>query len=438
VGDRAEHLPGGDSRALDELARLGYAALVARLVRALGPQHLELCEDVVQEAFVRALRAWGPGTTPREPERWLVRVAKHLAVDTLRRRAHGAHIYAELQTWTQEAGAGGAAPSRLEDTLDDGYAADDTLRMMFLCAHPALAPEARTALVLKTVCGLGNAAIAAALLAKEATIAQRLTRAKAKLVEAEVQFELPEMAALPARLESVLEVLYLLFNEGYRAHGGTDLVRVDVVHEAVRLVQLLVAHPATCGPSVHALAALFFLQGARLPARLDAEGELLTLAEQDRSRWDPRWIAAGMAHFRASIGGSELGVYHIEAAIASLHACAPSYAATNWSRVLEEYDRLLSLRDDAVVRLNRAVAVAKVHGIASALHELDALDEGGDLVAYGLRLATRGQLLWADGRPAMAAAAFAGALELPCTAPERRLLEGRLAACRGGVAAPPW
>jgi len=425
----------GFEREVDRLARRSYSAMVARLVRALGAQHLGLAEDVVQEAFVRALRAWHPEGLPREPERWLQRVAKNLAIDTLRRRALGEVVATELGDWVLDDVH--APPPRVADG-DDDVAHDDTLRMMFLCAHPSLPQEARSALVLKSVCGLGNAAIAAALLAKEATIAQRLTRAKARLAAEGVQFEMPTLAELPARLDAVLDVLYLLFNEGYRAHGGAELVRVDLVHEAVRLAQLLVQHPRTASAAAHALLALMLLQGARLPARSDASGRLLTLAEQDRRAWDQRWIGAGMLHFKSSLGGPRMSAFHVEAAIASLHACAASYADTDWPQILTEYDRLLTLSDDEVVRLNRAVAVAKVHGPRAGLAELAALEANGALGAYGLRLATRAQLMWQLGDHDTAARALHEALHLPCTEPERRLLEARLAACRRGEAAPAW
>lgn len=428
----------GFEREVDHLARRSYVAMVARLVRALGAQHLELAEDVVQEAFVRALRAWHPAGLPREPERWLQRVAKNLAIDTLRRRALGEVVATELGDWVLDDVRAPQKRAPDADEADDDVADDDTLRMMFLCAHPSLPPEARSALVLKSVCGLGNAAIAAALLAKEATIAQRLTRAKARLADGGARFEMPTLEELPARLDAVLDVLYLLFNEGYRAHGGDELVRVDLVHEAVRLAQLLAQHPRTASAATHALLALMLLQGARLPARNDASGRLLTLAEQDRRAWDQRWISAGMLHFKSSLGGPWMSAFHVEAAIASLHACAASYAETDWPRILTEYDRLLTLRDDEVVRLNRAVAVAKVHGPRAGLAELDTLDAAVALGAYGLRLATRAQLEWQLGGHAAAARALQEALQLSCTAPERRLLETRLDACLRGEGAPAW
>lgn len=421
--------------AVEQVARRRYAAMVARLVRALGPAQLELAEDVVQEAFVRALKAWPASGMPDEPERWLYRVAKNLALDGLRRRSLGPRIESELGEW---APSGGDKAGSVESAALEGEALDDTLRMMFLCAHPSLPPESRTALVLKSVSGFGNAEIAAALLAKEATIAQRLTRAKARLVEEHASFELPPPARLIERLDVVLESLYLLFNEGYRAHRGEQLVRVDLVFEAARLTRLLAEHPHTDQPATHALLALVFLTGARVPARTNALGELLTLAEQDRTLWDRSWLSAGMTHFRRAAAGERVTAYHIEAAIASLHACAPTYGATNWGAILGEYDRLLTLRDDPIVRLNRAVALAKVYGAARGLAELEALGDEGPLAGYQLRLATRAHLLWDLGAHADASRALEAALLLPGTEPERRLLERRLAACRRRAPPAPW
>ncbi|MCB9915515.1 MAG: sigma-70 family RNA polymerase sigma factor [Planctomycetes bacterium] len=406
--------------------------MVARLVRALGPGQLELAEDVTQEALVRALRAWPVQGVPREPEAWLFRVAKNLALDGLRRRRVGAAIEQELADWAAAREATTPPPP------DDEAPADDTLRMMFLCAHPLLAEDVRLPLVLKSVCGFGNSEIAAALLTKEGTIAQRLTRAKARLAAEGARFELPRGDELDARLDDLLAVLYLVFNEGYRAHRGEALVRVELVYEALRLARLLAAHPATARPDVHALVALMFLSGARLPARQDALGELLTLAEQDRALWDRRWLAAGGAHLARSLGGERLSVYHAEAAIASLHAAAPDYASTDWPAILREYERLLALRDDPVARLNRVVALAKVRGARAALTELEALGDEGPLAEYRLRWAVRAQLAWDLGETGEALRALDAALALPCAEPERRVLERRRAAVAAGEPPPAW
>ena len=413
---------------VDDLFRRQYGRLVAGLTRVFGPARLDLVEDMVQEALMRALRRWPYEGIPREPEAWLVQVARNLALDALRRRAMADRKLAELEQWAATASGPAAAAEPTEVT-------DDTLRLIFTCCHPALSCESRVALTLKTLCGLGVPEIARALLAKDATVAQRLTRAKAQLQREQVAFEVPSPDDLDGRLDSVLEVLYLLFNEGYAAAQGEDLVRLDLVREAIRLADLLLSMPRTAQPRVHALFALFLFQAARVPARQDGDGALLTLAQQDRSRWDRRVLAAAWHHFERSMAGAEVTAYHLEAAIASAHAAAPTYAQTDWPTILRRYDQLAALVATPIVRLNRAVAVAKVHGAAAGLAELDALAADGALVGYHLLPATRAQLLWSLGDCAGAAAAFRTALALPCSLPEQRLLTTRLAACEAGAPA---
>lgn len=423
-------MPGPLPDLLGDLFRHRYAQLVASLCRGLGPGHLDLVEDVVQEALLRALRSWPATGVPEQPEAWVFRVARNLAVDTLRRHQTAARLTASLP----QPANGPDAP----EPDDPTSIADDTLRMLFLCSHPAVPADARVPLILKTVCGLGVPAIAAALLQKEATIAQRLVRAKAKLQRDEVAFTMPTAAELPARLDLVLQVLYLLFNEGYRAHRGAQLVHSELVEEALRLAALLAEQPSTDGPALRALLALMLLLGARLPARTDAAGELLPLAAQDRSRWDRRWLQCGFHHFAQSLRGATFSVYHGEAAIASLHANAPTYAATDWPRILAEYDRLLQLAPSPVVALNRAIAVGKVHGAARALAVVEPLQHDPALADYFLLPATIAHLHWELGDPDAAADALTQALQMPCTEPERRLLERRLSACRAGERPPPW
>jgi RNA polymerase sigma-70 factor (ECF subfamily) len=414
---------------VDELFRHRYARMVAGLCRVLGPGRLDLAEDVVQEALLRALRVWPAEGVPEKPEAWVFRVARNQALDTLRRQKIAAKVDAELQQWA-------AQPSTDWHETDD--IADDTLRMLFLCSHPAVPADARVALILKTVCGLGVPAIARGLLQKETAIAQRLVRAKAKLQAGDIVFEMPRAEELPHRLDLVLQVIYLLFNEGYRAHGGEHLVRSDLVDEAVRLGALLLERPATTTPSVQALMALMLLLGARIPARTDGSGDLLTLAVQDRRLWDRRWVMCGLHHFQLSIGGDRLTQYHCEAAIASLHATAETYADTNWRRILAEYDRLLALSASPIVRLNRAVAVGKVHGALAGLEELRALQDDKALDDYFLLAATTAQMHWVLGDHEKAQQCLEHAAGQPCSDPERRLLQQRLLACRRGEVAPPW
>lgn len=416
-----------------DLFRHRYARFVAGLCRILGPARLDLAEDVVQEAMVRALRTWPADGVPQRPESWVFRVARNLALDELRRRRVAQRVMDELSAWATDAEAASPPSAEPSEAI-----ADDTLRMMFTCCHPDVPPEARVPLVLKTVCGFGVPAIAAALLQKEGTIAQRLTRAKARLQSGNVRFEVPPQGELPERLHLVHEVLYLMFNEGYRAHRGSDLVRLDVATDAVRLCILLLEPAVTATPATHALLALMLLSGARLPSRIDAQGELATLAEQDRSRWDGEWLRRGFHHFRRSLAGTELTPFHVEAAIASLHAAAPSYAATDWTRVLAEYDRLLQFGDSPVVRLNRAVALAKVAGPRSALLELTPLHQHPQLADYVLLPATVAHLHWELGEFEAAATWLSRALQRPCSAPETRLLQRRLEMCQRREPPPPW
>ncbi len=414
---------------VDELFRHRYGRMVAGLCRVLGPGRLDLVEDVVQEALMRALRVWPAAGVPENPEAWVFRTARNLAVDALRRRKTADRIEDELQRWAE----------RRDDDADEAPAvADDTLRLLFLCGHPAVPPDARIALMLKTVCGFGVPAIARALLQKEATIAQRLVRAKAKLQGGDVAFEVPAVHQLHERLELVLAVVYLMFNEGYTAHVGEHLVRSDLVGEAVRLGSMLLDLPETTTKEVHALLSLMLLLGARCPARTDACGDLLTLAEQDRSLWDRRWLAAGFFHLRESIGGDVMTPFHCEAAIASVHAAAATYEATDWPRILREYDRLMTIAPSPIVRLNRAVAVGKVRGLPAGIEELRALRDDRALADYFLLPATLAHMHWANGDRAMAETYFADALDQPCSEPEKRLMQRRLDACRRGEPPAPW
>ncbi len=414
---------------IDHLFRHHYGRMVAGLTRVFGPERLDLVEDVVQEALLRAMRVWPYQGVPDQPDAWLTRVARNLALDAVRHRAMARRVEEQLRAWAPGDGAA------LDDSAPDEVA-DDALRMIFTCCHPALTPDSRVALTLKTLCGFGVSEIASALLSKEATVAQRLSRAKATLQRERVDFEVPGPAELGNRLDSVLEVVYLMFNEGYRVHRGEDLVRPDLIHEAIRLAGLLLEMPETTRPKVHALIALMLFLGARLPARTDAFGEPLTLALQDRSLWDRQWLGLGFYHFEKSIGGRELSAYHAEAAIASCHAAAPTYEETDWPTILARYDVLLQAQSSPIVRLNRAVAVAKVHGLEAGLAETDELAHHPSLQNYFLLPATRAQLLWAGGDHGAAAAALETALGMSCSEPERQFLERRLEACRAGEPAP--
>jgi RNA polymerase sigma-70 factor (ECF subfamily) len=302
--------------------------------------------------------------------------------------------------------------------------------MMLMCGHPSIPKESRTALTLKTVGGFSVDEIARAFLTKKETIAQRLVRAKRLIRDEGIPMELPSRAELPARLDALLEVLYLLFNEGYGAHAGDDLVRADLCAEAIRLGRQLVDHPATSRPEAHALLSLMLLQAARLPARVDTAGELSTLEEQDRALWDQHMLAEGLRALGRSASGERLTAYHVEAAIASCHAIAPSFEETDWASVVAHYDQLLELKPTPVVALNRAVAVAMAQGPAQGLAAVEEIAAHPALRDYLPLSATLGELSLRAGDAAKAAEHFTRALELPATMPEKRFLLRKLSGVR--------
>ena len=394
--------------------------MVAWLTRVFGPAHLELAEEVVQDALVKALQQWPFTGIPDNPTGWLFKVARNGALDVLRRsaflRGRAAEIARELQE--RESGL---------DPVPPGVA-DDELRMVFLCCHPDLPPDARVALSLKTVGGFSTAEIARAFLSTESTIAQRIVRAKRTLRDRQIPFELPGAVELTARLDSVLEVIYLMFNEGYAAHVGEDLVRHDVCREALRLGRSVAASDLG-DPAADALVALMAFQASRIPARTNAAGEVVLLEDQDRTLWDRTLIAMGFTHLSRSAEGDRMTPYHVQAAIAAVHAAAPRAEDTDWPRMLGLYDDLMRLNPSPVVALNRAVALARVEGPAVALLEVRRLEREPTLEGYYLLPSVKGALLLEMGRTREAATAFREALRHPCSDPERQLLRTRLESC---------
>lgn len=397
---------------IEHLFRRQAGKMVAHLTRLLGPAHLDLAEEAVQETMLRALQGWPQQGIPPNPEAWLFRVAQNAAIDGVRRR--------KLSAAKEEiAAAGIAAPPDVPEIEEQ--LRDDELRMLFLCCHPEIPRDAAVALSLKIAGGFGVREIARAFLADEAAIAQRLVRAKRQIRDRGLTLEMPAPSELEARLDAVLDVIYFIFNEGYAAHEGDALIRHDLVGEALRLGRL-VATSSLNQPRVDALVALMSLQAARSPARVDALGDLVLLEHQDRSLWDQRLIAMGFHHFDRSMTGEVVSAYHVEAAIAATHARGP-----DWPVVLQLYDDLIALNPSPVVALNRAVAVAKVRGAEAGLA---ALPDSAKLNNYYLCLAVRGHLLADLLRFDEAAEAFRAALECPCSEPERRFLERKLDALR--------
>ncbi|HYC90006.1 MAG TPA: sigma-70 family RNA polymerase sigma factor [Thermoanaerobaculia bacterium] len=404
---------------VDHLFRHSAGQMVATLTRVFGAEHLSLAEEVVQEALIAALQQWSLRGVPDNPRGWLFQVARNRALDQLRRESTLRDKEPQLVAAFRE-----RAPE--EEPLFAHELRDDQLRMMLMCGHPSIPKESRTALTLKTVGGFSVDEIARAFLTKKETIAQRLVRAKRLIREEGIPMELPPRAELPARLDSLLEVLYLLFNEGYGAHAGEDLVRADLCAEAIRLCRQLVEHPATSLPETHALLSLMLLQAARLPARVDAAGELATLEEQDRALWDQHMLAEGLRELGRSAAGERLTAYHVEAAIASCHAVEP----TDWEAVVAHYDRLLELKPTPIVTLNRAVALAMAHGPAFGLAAAEEIANHPSLRDYLPLSATLGELSLRAGNTAKAAEHFTRALELPATMPEKRFLLRKLSGVR--------
>jgi RNA polymerase sigma-70 factor (ECF subfamily) len=415
--------PGESVGALVEgLFRREAGRLVARLARIFGTASLELAEDVVQDALLKALRNWSINGTPSDPHAWLVRVAKNLAIDRVRRDARLASKASELEAWDEHIDAREHAPAH------DASVDDDELAMMFACCHPELSRDARVALTLKTVGGFGAPEIARAFLESEAAAAQRLVRAKAKLRETRVEIACPSGPELAARLDSVQDVVYFMLGEGLAAHRGDALIRVDLVREALRLASQLARNELTATPRTHALAALAHFHASRIPARVDEAGGILLLEEQDRRKWNRALIARGFEHLHRAARGAELSEFHLEAGIASQHALASTWEDTDWRAILGWYDLLAARNASPIVLLNRAVAVGKVHGASAGLRELATIESAPALANYHLRPSIKGELLRQLDRRAEAADALREALRLCQSGPERAFLERRLAA----------
>ena len=403
---------------VDHLFRRQAGRLVALVAGALGPAHLDLAEEVVQEALVAALQTWPHRGIPDQPIGWLHQVARNRAIDALRRRrvtsADAAALERELTRRVVSDAHDASAPPL-----------DDELAMMFMTSHPDLPRESRIALTLKIACGLSVPEIARALLSDDRAVAQRIVRAKRQIRARHLALALPGREELATRLDSLLEVIYLLFNEGYAASEGETHIREDLCFEAIRLVQLLRDHPATARPESHALAALLLFLAARLPARVDHAGEISLLQEQDRRQWNTGLIHAGFRALDQATAGERMTHYHIQAAIAAAHASAPTFAATDWTRIAGLYDDLIAVSPTAIVALNRAIAVGYRDGPVAGLAALSPLRKEPALRRYHLLYSARASFLAAAGRVADARRAYRQALGCRLTAAERKFLEKR-------------
>lgn len=411
---------------VDHLFRNRAGQMVAYLTRVLGPKNIDLAEEVVQESLLKALQVWPYAGIPDNPAGWLFRVARNSALDALRHRTMADQKSEEIAANISSRQA--TATLTVRDEVLEDQLRDDELRMVLMCCHPMLSPDARVALSLKTVGGFSTREIARAFLSDETTIAQRLVRAKRQIRESNISFDLPSGHDLSLRLESVMEVIYLMFNEGYAAQEGEDLVRQDLCGEALRLGQLLVSSSVTT-PQAHALVALMAFQAARLPARIDQSGELVLLEDQDHRLWDPKLIALGFHHFTESAEGHSVSSYHMQAAISAVYAGTLRTGKIDWQRILSLYDQLMEISPSPVIALNRAVAVSKVDGPEAALAALRPLTEDRTLRNYYLLPAVRGRLLLDLNDREAAADCFRQALDRPCSEPEKRFLRRKLAEC---------
>jgi RNA polymerase sigma-70 factor (ECF subfamily) len=402
---------------VDAIYRTESRRVFATLIRLLGD--FDLAEEAMHDAFASAVEQWTKDGPPGNPRAWLVSAGRFKAIDAMRRRAR-------FDASLQDIAARLESDSQKSVLPDEEGVEDDRLRLIFTCCHPALAADARVALTLREVCGLTTEEIARAFLTAPATLAQRIVRAKAKIKRAGIPYHIPTRADLPDRLDTVLQVVYLVFNEGYSASSGESLTRPDLSGEAIRLGRLLIE--LLPEPEVQGLLALMLLHESRRVARTSPTGEIVLLEKQDRSLWDRQQIAEGLALLRQAFASQRFGHYTVQAAIAAVHAEAPSTDATDWSRIVALYDLLLQMVASPVVELNRAVAVAMRDGPAAGLELIDEILARGDLDDYHLAHSARAELCRRLGRAADAEAAYQRALELTQQEPERRFLRGRLQA----------
>jgi RNA polymerase sigma-70 factor (ECF subfamily) len=401
---------------LDSLYRVDSRRILATLIRLLGD--FDLAEEAMHEAFAAALSAWPASGVPDNPRPWLISTARFKAIDTLRRRARFDASQGELVRYL-EAQSSSAERFNEEDSVED-----DRLRLIFTCCHPSLPPEAHVALTLREVCGLTTEEIAKAFLITPRTLAQRIVRAKTKIRDTPIRYEVPGPQELPERLGAVLQVIYLVFNEGYSAAAGAEVTRAELTGEAIRLGRLLTDLQPE--PEVIGLLSLMLLQESRRAARTSPTGELILLENQNRSLWNRRQIAEGVALLEKALNSRRFGSYTLQAAIAAVHAEAESVAATDWRQIVALYNQLVRIQPSPVVRLNRAVAIAMCDGPEAGLAHIDAVLEHGELANYYLAHSARADMCRRLGRTAEARSSYEKALALTQQEPERQFLQERI------------
>jgi RNA polymerase sigma factor (sigma-70 family) len=409
---------------IDNLFRREAGKMTAVLTRIFGPHNLELAEDVVQDTLLKALEHWKIQGIPDNPSAWMFTAARNKALDVLRRERHKKEFADHTSSLLRSEYS---AAITIDHLLQAHDIQDEQLRMMFVCCHPGIPEEAQVALILKTLCGFSVAEIAKAFLSNEENITKRLYRARQHFRENKVHFELPPVHALEARLENVHTAIYLLFNEGYSATHHEQLIRDDLVEEALRLGNMLIRNPVTRQPESLALLALMCFQAARLYGRVDERGNLKLLKDQDRTKWNQELILQGQVFLNQSSGGAKISSYHLEAAIAHEHCSAKSYRETNWKKILQFYDWLLQVKADAIVSLNRLIAYAEVHGVKAALPEMEKLQADPALKDYYLLYATLGDWNAQSGNKEVATKLLHIAATLTQTPAEKKFLHGKIA-----------
>lgn len=411
----------------DHLFRHEAGRMVATLTRIFGIHNLSLAEDVVQDAFCRALEVWKFRGIPDNPSAWLMATAKNRALDVLRRERTARTFAPELTRLLESEKAIVAAVHELFGAI---AIKDDQLRMMFSCCHPRLSEEAQVALILHILCGFSVSEIAGAFVSTRAAIEKRVSRAKKILGTSKGLFDVTNEIDFAARLPAVHRALYLLFNEGYHGASAETVVRGELCREAMRLVEVLLKHPLAATPATCALAALMWLHAARLPGRVDGAGNLSSLFDQDRSRWDHELATQGQEFLNLSARGTELTEYHVEAGIAAFHAMASSAEKTDWAQIVFLYNLLMTIRPSPIVALNRAIALAQLEGPERGLEEIHAITDRERLARYPFYFGALGGFELRSGRPQDARQHFQAALALARNSMERRFFEARLAACR--------
>ena len=413
----------------DHLFRREAGRMVAALTRIFGIHNLALAEDVVQDAFCRAMEVWKFRGMPENPSAWLMATARNRALDVLRRQR-------TARTFAPELGRLLESEWTLAPVVDELFAPkaikDDLLRMMFSCCHPRLAEDAQVALILHILCGFSVGEVASAFVSSHAAIEKRITRAKKVLAGSKRLFDVTVQADFVVRLPAVHRALYLLFNEGYHGASAQSAIRAELCHEAMRLAAALLEHPLGATSATYALSALMCLNAARLPARIDTSGNLSSLFDQDRSLWDRNLVLEGLKLLELSANDTGLTEYHVEAAIASAHSTVSQAKDTDWATIVSLYDTLMAIHPSPIVALNRAIAVAQDKGPARGLEEIEAIEDRNRLNTYPFYPATLGELELRRGKPDAACKHFQAALGLARNPTERQFFERRVNACKGG------